>query len=378
MRNNFQPVFEETETAIKDRMINKVLADNWRAEQGDFMYDAVVPSATEIKDLQRNQDTVLASRFAKYAEGAALDDCLYDIGLTRLAASANRRALTITADAGVVIPAGQLFYAVVLDGQGQPLQFTADAAVTWASTGALGVNLTCKTLGSIGNLATGSQFVIQPPIPGVRIITDTGSTVIARDVETDEEAWGRYDFKVTNPDTGGNKNDLVRWAQEVTGVGKAKCIPRWNGVNTSKVLLVGNDFKAASTQVVSDAQVYMDPAVGGLGNGRVPMGNACTVVAATNITVNIVVNGLTYSGGAIPANVKAAFIASITDYLKSLVFAVDGSGNALPVVYNRVVGLLTFTTGVSNFTSVTLNATSADVAVSSVQVPILGTLTGMG
>ncbi|GKU79282.1 baseplate J/gp47 family protein [Paenibacillus sp. L3-i20] len=377
-RNNFQPVFEESETAIRDRMIAKVEADGWRAEPGDFMYDAVAPGPTEIKQIQINQDTILASRFARHAEGIDLNDCLYDVGLERLGATANKRALSITADAGVAIKAGQMFFAVVLDDQGQPLQFTTDSAVTWATNGSITLNIICNTLGTIGNLTTGSQFVLQPPIPGVRTIVDLGNTVLARDIETDEDAWKRYDFKVTHPDTGGNKNDLVRWAKEVAGVGKAKCVPRWNGVNTSKVLLVGNDFKPATAQVVADGQAYIDPAAAGLGEGKAPMGNSCTVVAADNLAINVIVTGIQYAPGAIQNEVRAAFLASLESHLNSLVFETDPLTKApLAVNYNKIFGLLTFTPGVSNFTSLTINGAKVDISVSATQAPTVGTVTGV-
>jgi uncharacterized phage protein gp47/JayE len=375
-RNNFQPVFEETETAIRDRMIADVEAAGWRAEQGDFMYDAIAPSAAEIKQLQINQDRILASRFAKYAEGPDLDDCLYDIGLERLPATPNKRALLITADAGVVINAGQVLYSVVLDNQGQPLQYTVDSTVSWATSGAQTVNITCMTPGTIGNLATGSQFILLPPVPGVRTIVDQGTTVVARDVETDEEAWQRYDFKVTHPDTGGNKNDLVRWAQEVEGVGKAKCIPRWNGVNTSKILLVGNDYAPASPTVVADTQAYMDPGAAGLGEGKVPMGNACTVAAAEALEIDIEVTGVQYTTGADPSAVKTEFESAVRDYMKSLVFVLDETTkDPLPVVYNRILALLTFTPGVSSFTNITVNGGTSDIPVGDEEVAVLGTVT---
>lgn len=377
VRKVFQPVYEETETAIRDRMIAKVEAEGWRAEPGDFMYDAVAPSPAEVKQLQINQDLLLAGRFAQYATGSDLDDALAEVGLTRIGASANKRALLITADVGVVIPTGQQLYAVVLDKQGQPLKYAVDLAVTWSVNGAQVVNITAKTKGIIGNLAMGSQFILQPSIPGVRTIIDQGTTVVARDVEGDEDAWERYDFKINHPDTGGNKNDLVRWAQEVAGVGKAVCIPRWNGVNTSKVLLVGNDYTPALPAVVADGQAYLDPGAAGLGEGKAPMGNACTVAAADNLPVNITVTGIQYSTGAVPATVKAIFEASVRDYFKGLVFEVDTGNNPLSVIYNRILGLLTFTTGVSNFADLTLNGAKLDIGVGTTQVPTLGAVTGL-
>lgn len=377
VRPTFRPVFEETEAAIRDRILSRI-SDEWRKEPGDFIYDAVAAVPLEIKQAQINQDTILKQSFAQYAEGEYLDAKLAEVGLERTPATKAQRKLQITADAGVVIPAGHTASSVVLDSGGNPLEFQVTETVTFNNVGTLEVHLTAAQPGSQYNIKDGSEFILLPPIPGVRKIVDVGVTVPGADEESDESAWKRYDFKVRNPDTGGNKNDYVRWAQEVPGVGKAKCIPRWNGVNTVKVLLVGTDYTPAAQEIVDDVQEYLDPGGLGVGDGKAPLGAAVTVAPATALPINVEVTGIQYSIGADPIAVKAAFEKSLIEYIQSLVFEIDPiTKTAPPVLYNRIMGLLTFTPGVNTFTGITVNGGTVDVPVGDEEVPVFGSVTGL-
>jgi len=363
----FTPVYEENESTIRDRMLGRI-SDDWRKEPGDFIYDAVAPSPLEVKQLQANQDEILRQSFAQFAEGEYLDYKLAEVGLTRGQATANRRTLSVQADAGVTIPAGHTLSTVVLDDEGNPLEYTVDEAVTFDTAGTLDVDITCKTTGTVGNIATGSQFILSPSIPGVRSISDQGTTVPGQDQESDESAWQRYDFKVKNPDTGGNKNDYVRWAGEVEGVGAAKCIPCWNGNGTVKVVIVDTEYQPASQVLVDEVQEYLDPGSTGLGDGKAPCGAQVTVVAATGLSIGITAT-VTYTTGYDPVEVKSTFENAVEDYLISLVFT------DYDVSYNKIAALLTFTEGVSNFSNLTVNGGTADISIGPEEVAILGVTT---
>lgn len=366
-RPTFTSKYEEKESDIKDRMLGRV-SDEWRKEPGDFIHDAVAPSPLEVKQLQVSQDEVLKQSFAQYAEGEYLDLKAGEVGLTREAATPNKRTLNVTADAGVNIPAGHIISSVVLDGNSNPLEYTVDAAVNFAANGTQAVAITCKTNGVIGNLATGSSFILLPPLPGISTIVDQGTDTLGKDTETDQALYDRYDFKIKNPDTGGNKNDYVRWAKEVAGVGSAKTIPIWNGNGTVKVVITDTADQAASAAVVTAAQTYLDPGIAGLGDGKAPCGAAVTAISATALTIDIVAS-VTYDAGYDPAVVKADYETQVTDYLKTLVF----TGNS--VSYNQLSALLTFTKGVSSFTGLTVNAGTIDIAVGAEQVAVKGTVT---
>jgi len=374
-RKEFTPVFEEDESTIRSRMIGRI-SNEWRKEPGDFIYDAVAPSPLEVKQLQINQDSILKNAFAMFAEGQNLDYKLAEVGLTRMQKTPNKRQLQVVADVGVVIPKGHIISSIILDGEGNPLTWTADEAISFtAGATSKTVSLTCTTAGAIGNLVTGSQFMFLPTIPGVRTITDLGTTIPGTDTESDESAWARYDFKVNNPDTGGNKNDLKRWAEEVAGVGKAKVVPRWAGKGTSKIILVDAAYAPASQALVDNVQVYLDPGSTGLGDGKAPMGNQVTVTAALPLAVTITAT-VTWAAGADIEAGTAAFTQSITDYLKSLVFHIDpATGNNYPVVYNRIGALLSFTDGVSNYSDLLVNGGTVDLAIGAEEVPTLGGVT---
>ena len=366
-RKTFTPVYEEAESVIRDRIL-ACISDEWRKEPGDFIFDAVAAVPLEIKQEEIGLDTVLMGRFAQYAEGTDLDDCLNDVGLARELATYNKRTLSLTADAGVIIPVGQTASVVILDGDGNPLEYTVDLAVTFATTSTLPVQITCKTAGTVGNIPSASTFVLLPPIPGVRVIVDSGTTLAAQDTESDDDAYDRFYEKVNNPDTGGNRNDYVRWTEAVPGVGAAKCTPRWNGNNTVKVTIVGDDMLPASGTLITAVQTELDPGSTGLGDGKAPAGAQVTVVAAASLTIEVMAT-VTYVAGYSPSVAKAAFQVAAAAYLKTLVFT------SKPVLIAQVGSLLMTTPGVENQTGLTVNGGTTDITPAAEQVAVLGTVT---
>jgi uncharacterized phage protein gp47/JayE len=214
-------------------------------------------------------------------------------------------------------------------------------------------------------------------LPGIKSIVDNGSTILAEDTESDLEAWERYKLRAQNPDTGGNKNDYVRWVQDnIDGIGKAVCVPRWNGNGTVKVVIVGADFGPASNTLVNEVQDYLDPiAYQGLGYGKAPMGAAITVASAVDKPINIAAT-VTYSVGADPLTVQAAFQEAVKEYLKSIVFVTDPnhSGSLYPVAYNKIGALLITTKGVENYSGLTLNGGQVDIPLVTWEVATLGTV----
>jgi uncharacterized phage protein gp47/JayE len=365
-RPEFTSRFEEAEETIQQRVVDR-LGDEWRKEPGDFIHDAVAPTPLEIKQLQVNQDFILKNTFAQFAEEEYLDYKLAEVGLNRMQATFSQRKISITADAGVIIPAGHTVSVVILDGQGNPVEYTVDQEVSFTDNLAREVSLTCKEAGSVGNVPDGSEFIILPPIPGVRSISDLGSTIPARDKEADEAAWKRYDFKVRHPDTGGNKNDYIRWSSEVTGVGKSKTIPRWAGTGTVKVVIVDNAYKPASQILVDEVQEYLDPGSEGLGEGKAPMGAAVTVTAAKALPVDIAATVM-YDQNVDKAAVKAEFEKRVKDYLIEIVFT------DYAVAFARIGAILVTTAGVLNYSGLTLNGVAGDVPVDSEEVATLSTV----
>lgn len=365
-REPFTPVFEEDEDTINQRMLDHV-DDTWRKEPGDFMYDAIVPSGIEIQTLQMQLDEALKNSFALFAEGDYMDYKLSEVGLERNLSTYNQRRLQIEADAGVEIPAGYVVSAVITDDSGNPIEYTTDAAVSFTTSGALTVDLTAVEPGTQGNLATGTQFILMPPIAGVRVITDLGTTTSAVDDEDDEAAYSRYEFRVQNPDTGGNKFDYETWAMEVDGVGAAKCIPRWNGNGTVKVVIVDSQLQPDGGTLVKAVQDFLDPGSTGLGDGKAPLGAKVTVVSAAAKTINIAAT-VTLLPGYTKTEVTESFTALFMDYLRNMIFTEK------PILYNQIGGLLIRTPGVEDYTGLTVNGAAADIPVGAEEVAVKGTI----
>lgn len=376
-RPTFVPVYEETEEAIKERLLDSV-SDEWRKDPGDFVHDTVVPSAPEIQVLKVGLDEVLRQAFPQYAEGDYMDLQLEDAGLTRLPAVASKRDLTITADPGVAIPKDYVFTTVVLDEAGNPLVYTADEATYFVDSNPTNIVVTCTTAGVIGDVAPDSQYIMRSPIPGVRTIVDAGIHSVGQDEETDAEAWERIKDKRAEQDTGGNVNDYERWVKDnITGVGQALCIPLWNGNGTVKVVLVGTDLKPADSSVVDAAQLYLDP-LGprwGYGDGQAPAGAKVTVEAAPEVTINISVDA-TLAGGVIEAEFIDVFKAALTSYFETLIFYKE-LGIAVPVdvQYSKVRITLATMEGLDDFDNLLVNGGTSDITLQPGEIAKVGTVT---
>lgn len=372
-RPTFTPRFEEAESVIRDRMLQGV-DPKWRKEPGDFMYDAVAPAPLEVKQLQINQDQILKESFPQFAEGDAMDWHLERIGLERVRATPNRRTLAVTADPGATIPAGHIFISIVLDGDGNPLEFAVEESVHFDELSTKDVFLVCTQVGEFTNVPNGSQFILQPSIPGIKSIVDQGTVEVGANAESDESAWERYLEKVRDENTGGNRNDYKRWVEsERADVARAKVIPRWDGRGTVKVVLVGADFSPALPAVVDDVQEYLDPGSTGLGDGLAPCGAQVTVVAAEGLEVNVTANLVLEPGATLQA-VLDDFTQQLDQYLRTLVFYEDGNGSNFPVAFNQVGALLITTSGVMNYTDLQINGAAGDLSVSNEQAPVLGTV----
>ena len=368
-RPTFVPRYEELETNIKTRMVDNI-PETWRVEPGDFMHDAIAANPLEIKQLQANQDEILRHAFPQYAEKEFLDLQLQAVGLKRGEATANKRNLSINAAAGVVIPKGHTALSVVLGPNGDPLEYEVEDAVNFETAGTKDVIILCRVKGEAGNVLSGSDFILQPPIPGVNIITDEGTLIPGADEEDDLSAWNRYDFKAKHPDTGGNRNDYIRWALEVTGVGKVKVLPLWAGAGTVKVVIVDTQYLPASDFLINEVQEYLDPGITGMGDGKAPCGAFVTAVKAASVVLNIEAS-VAWSEGADPVAVKAKFLEELEKYRKSIVFA-NKVGVNPAVVFNRIGALLSFTNGVSNYSGLTVNGGTADIAIPGEGVPVIG------
>lgn len=380
-RPEFVPVFLQTDTEITDFLLSQI-PDTWRKEVGDFPYDMIKPDVAQIMQLEISQDRTLQNAFPQYCEDERMDEHMAIRGLTRIEATANKRVLSIVADPGVRIPQGYTFTSVVTDEDGNPIEFTADKETIFLSEEAVDVRVTCNLTGSEGNLATGSEFILQPPIAGVASITDMGTVVMAAERESLDEAWTRILDKAENPDTGGNVHDYERWVVDGfykeygVKVGKVLVDMCWDkdngydGRGTVRIVVVDDDYGPLDASVVSDIKEYLDPkAYEGYGYGKAPGGAVVTVITGTPYYIDVSAS-VEYEKNVDRSAVLQQFTELVTDYVKSRVFNRNEDTKELsPVVYKKIAAILGTLSGVSNYDNLAVNGGTEDIKLEPYEIP---------
>ena len=175
--------------------------------------------------------------------------------------------------------------------------------------------------GENGNVGIGEITQMPVTLQGIYTITNNKVLTGGYNKETDNDYRERYYSKLRTPVNGVNANQYVVWAESIDGVGKARCVPIWNGINTVKVVLIGSDFKPASDDLVTRVQNYIDPNKNGDGSGVATIGAVTTVVKATQKNVNIDVYGLKVSGAL--EETKTAIKNNLDRYIKTSAFNKD-------------------------------------------------------
>ena len=205
----------------------------------------------------------------------------------------------------------------------------------------------CTEGGLVGNVGTGTITVVPKTITGISQITNDEPTTGGYDTETDESLLERYFDRLRNPVNGVNTNQYIAWANSVAGVGGARCIPIWNGKNTVKVIIIGNDYKPASDNVVKLVQDYIDPNKNGDGTGVATIGAVTTVVSAKTTPIKVTIKGVKFSGDV--NTLKAEIKDTIDRYIRQSAFNTDYVSIA------KIGALIIDIDGVTDFKELKLN-----------------------
>ena len=260
---------------------------------------------------------------------------------------------------------------------------TATATVEDPQEGSFYFQLTAETPGAIGNEYTGAIVPITT-IPGLTSAQITDILVPGDDVETDSALRSRLIDALNNHPFGGNIAAYRTEILAIDGVGAVQVYPTWNGGGTVKCSILGSDFLPASPQLVQNVQTAIDPPTQGLGLGMAPIGAQVTIVAPTELTVNISAT-LTLSAGYSIPQIQSAVETAIEAYMLTVRQSWGNNVGTTNVEYAadvyvaRVIAAILTVPGVVNATSVQLNGGTSDLILTETgtaqQVPVTGTVT---
>lgn len=340
---------------------------------------ALGPAAWALEGFYLSLNQVQQQAFVQTASGDSLDMLSVIGGLTRYPASAAVRLGVFNAAVAI----GARFSTI--NGENS-INFIVTATDTPSdpTEGFYYYQLTAETPGTIGNEYTGPILPITS-IPGLTSAEITDILIPGDDTETDDELRQRLITALNERPFGGNIASYRSYVLGLDGVGAVQVYPTWNGGGTVKLSVLGADFLPASSELVESVQNAVDPPPNqGLGLGMAPIGAQVTVVAPTELTVNVAAT-LTLASGYQIGQVQQPIEDAIEAYLLTVRQAWATNTSSTSVVYEanvylaRVTAAIVGVEGVVNATNVTLNGGTADLTLTengtTQQVPTLGTVT---
>lgn len=333
--------------------------NEYRKRQGYPTYDLTRGFAFGVKDCWDLAYGTALKLDVDNLKGTELDTFISErTGLDRKRSTKAKGTITIVQGNGSILN-GDLFATV------EGIQFVATESKEVHS----GDTVAIESVVGGYDMNVGINEITEMPITlqGIYKVTNNIALTGGYDTETDTDYRNRYYTKLRTPVNGVNANQYVLWAESVDGVGKARCIPIWNGINTVKVVLIGNDFKPASDDLVSRVQEYIDPNKNGDGSGVATIGAVTTVVKATQTVVNIDIYGLKVSGNLETA--KESIKTNLDRYIKSIAFEKNYISLA------KIGLVIAETPNVEDYREVMLNGTHNSLTLEQDQCGVLNEVT---
>ncbi len=242
--------------------------------------------------------------------------------------------------------------------------YTTDVAADIGDVVSGYVDIACTAIADdAGTDANNDDF---QPLSIVTPITDVDNACIVQstattgsDIEDVEDGLVRLLVRLRTPPSGGGPGDYVAWALEVPGITRAWEFANLFGPNTVGVAFVRDD-DGTGAAIIPDAgerataQTYL--------NGVAPITVGVTVIELVALTVPIQISALDPDTAA----VRAAIDLSLED------FFVQGAAPGATMARSRISAAISSADGELSHV---LDTPASDVTSTTLQMPILGTVT---
>lgn len=343
---------DQTEATILARMFDAI-APEVDKRPGSIAYDLSDPAAQEFAQAYIALDRTLSYAFLNEdMPSDLLTVAASDFGVDRKPAVKAKGDVTFTGQVGQYIPKDTQVrtedgaYFITLD----------DVTLT---SNTIKVEAEAEIAGISGNAGIGEINTVIGDLAGVLTVTNELSFDNGIDEETDESLLQRVYDKVRKPATSGNVYHYEQWAREIVGVGAVRVYSTWNGPNTVKVVLLGDDKRTPS-------QAIIDATIAHIEEER-PIGANVTIVGASEVLIDINADLALFPGADI-TEVQANIESALNEYLEPLAFK-DPT-----VRYNRIAAILLDIPNIVDYENLTINGGIENIEISDEQVAVLGTV----
>ncbi|KZB73241.1 MULTISPECIES: baseplate J/gp47 family protein [Thalassospira] len=236
-------------------------------------------------------DHVAAQTMVLYATEENLDAHGYTWGVKRNQATRGGGSVSATGLAGASFPVPQ----TARDKSGT--EFRLVEGVVLDGSGEASASFVAVDPGAAGNLEAGAKLTLTSPVEGVDPVLVVSSAGFSggSDTELDgrkgisEHYRGRILDRIRTPPHGGNQDDYVKWAKEVSGVSRVWPSPREMGLGTVTVRFMMDKLRADSEGIPTAADVDL---VAAHINAERPVTGDLFVVVPIAKPINVTISGL--------------------------------------------------------------------------------------
>lgn len=339
----------ETKKNILERLkqyYTETAGDKVNLVEGGFAWDTLAANSKEFEKAYAEMALIIEASFPQTSWGDWLTKKAEEHGIIRQEATNSSVILTVTGQAGTTVQEGSLFS--TNDGK----NFITVETKRIESTGTVDIKAQSQDVGVSCNVDAETIVKIPMSIYGVSSVINKSAAYDGFDEETDEELLERLLFKVRQPATSGNKNHYIIWATNVEGVGGVKVLPLWNGNGTVKVIITNAENEIASEDLIAKVQNYIDE--------QRPIGATVTVVSPKPLNIDIGLKVTEGSGN--PNEIKNV----VNDFFKTTAFEREYVSYAQ---VGKVILEKATTTGVQDYSNLTLNNKTENIALADDQFP---------
>lgn len=280
--------------------------------------------------------------FPEWSYGQFLDEHGKSRNMPRRAASAASGKLTITGEAGTVIPAGSLFSTAAVNDE-PSVDYRVLSPTKIPASGSVSVDIECTQTGIIGNTQANTIVLVSSGIKGISGVTNPADVTGGTEVESDESYIQRmveYD-QSQGESFVGSAEDYKRWALSVPGVGTAKVIPAQDDTGLVTIIITDANGAPATEQLCKAVYDYImkpdDPIT-----RRAPINALLEVSPPDTMAISIRATVELLDGYTIET-VQAAYKEKLALYLPEVLEDKE-------VKYTRLWAVLSATEGVNDFT----------------------------
>jgi uncharacterized phage protein gp47/JayE len=284
------------------------------------------------------------------------------VAITQLPATGLVRVSVTSSTSPITIPAGTTFSLVT---SGVTFTSNNDVVIAAGSTYA-DVLVTCSAAGTIGNIAAGQSFTVEPAVNGLQSAQNLAAFINGVDTETDQDRKSRFNAFIAALPRGtvaAIKYGLqLAYLQDAAGniterVASSSIVEPWVADNTQPIALVNcyihNGSGATSGDLVNRARqvIYGYYDQNGIAvPGWKAAGVKVNIFAATETAIGV--SGvITAAAGYDKPKLIAQAQQAVYTYILSLSIGA-------PVIVSEIIALVMGIEGVTNFA---LSAPSADV-----------------